>query len=99
MPTQSKTQQEKATAALVRAIRCVVAHYLASGAFSHARDINAGHCTDFVHAVYEELGGSVAADAMGITDVDVQGFLVGGEEGDAFDRELLATHWPQVRPP
>lgn len=77
--------------------------YMAGGGFASLAEINAGSCGAFASDVYHRLGGYPAVHGV-LDHLRVDDFLLppededGFNDGGPFDRELLAEHWPGVRP-
>jgi hypothetical protein len=92
---------------LSEAIKATLAAWLAGGKAADGAQVNSGAarggcCSDFASEVTARLGGPVIVDAMGISRLRIDAFQVVDPDetiGRPFDRELIARHWPQVKPP
>lgn len=89
---------------LTNLIRQTAERYVAEGAADSFVAINSGLCGDFSREVIQAVG-SERAFSMGLRELGIENFLTPGDdiddftEGNPFDRELIAKHWPDFAPP
>lgn len=99
---QKKTEANSTAQRLTNSINEVLAFWIDTGTATNAKTINSGNCSEFSVDVMINLGGLETAYDLGINELDIAGLLEvgdGPDNGPQFDRELLATHWPNIQPP